>query len=529
MQEFYPGVDFDVLIPPDEKLGDYSTNLSFVLAKKEGRKPVDVGKEVTEKLLSDGEFSNDFRKIELAGGGFINFFIKEKYLYHYLDKIISEEENYGAGDNKNFNINLEFVSANPTGPLTVGNARAASYGDTLGNILKKSGYKIKKEYYVNDVGVQVDKLTKSEINVDMKNRGLEPKYKEEGLYTGEYIFDSAADTALGVGVYLDRANFEKVKKVAVKNHVDLARTTLEKMGVKYDEWFFEHELHNGEIDSALDRLKKSGLVEEKEGATWFRFDSDKSAVLIKSDGNKTYLMGDVAYTLNKLEKRGFDRAINIWGTDHHGDVPRLLAATKVLGHDSKLQIILHQLVTLKRKDEKLKISKRAGNLVFLDGLMSDVGKDATRFFFLSKDLNTHMEFDIDLAKEQSTKNPVYYIQYAYARLNSIFTKLRVENEKLKINEINPALLKEEEELILMRKMVKFPELIEEISKSYQVHHLAQYTYELASCFHNFYEKHHVAQDNDKELERTRLFLCSAVRIVLEQCLSLMGISAPDKM
>ena len=240
-------------------------------------------------------------------------------------------------------------------------------------------------------------------------------------------------------------------------------------------------------------------------------------------------MNDIAYTKDKFE-RGFDKEIKIWGRDHHGDVIRLKAGVTALGYEAlRLEILLHQLVVLKQKDERLKISKRAGNLVLLEDLINDVGKDGVRFFFLSKDLNTHMEFDIDLAKERSNKNPIYYIQYAHARLSNIFQKLSIDPKIFKIEEENLRPLEKPEELALIRKMAKFPELVEDVANSYQVHRLAQYSYELASDFHNFYEKHHVVQENNKELERARLALCSAVKIVLGQCLSLMGISAPEKM
>ena len=518
----YPGVDFDVLIPPNPERGDYSINLAFVLAKKNNEDPIEMALKLATNFIKNEEFKNYFSKIESVRG-FVNFYLSEEFLKKELLKIIEEKENYGSGKNKKFDINLEFVSANPTGPPTVGNARAAAYGDTLGNILKKTGNEVTKEYYINDVGVQVDKLAKSEINIDMENRGLEPKYKEEGLYKGSYMIGSTLATGAVINKHLDEENFEKVKRVAIENHVELAKKALENLGVKFDEWFHESELHErGEVEQTLERLKGAGNTEEKEGALWFKFGNNQEAVLVKSDGNKTYLMNDIAYSMNKLEKRKFDKAINIWGTDHHGDVARLLAGVAVLGHEGKLEILLHQLVLLKQKDERLKISKRAGNLVLLEDLIKDVGKDAVRFFFLAKDLNTHMEFDVDLAKDQSNKNPVYYIQYAYARLNQIFAKIN------DVRDANPSLLKEPEEIILIRKMVKFPELISEIAQNYQVHHLAQYAYDLASGFHNFYEKHRVVQEN-KELEGARIILCRAVAIILKSCLELMGISAPYKM
>ncbi len=513
IQELYPDVDFDVLVPPDEKLGDYSVNLAFVLAKKDKKNPSQVGAELIEQFSENKEFKKYFNKIELAGG-FVNFFLDQEFLRGQISEILKEKDKYGSGKSKKVKINIEFVSANPTGPPTVGNARAAAFGDTLGNIFKKSGYDVTKEYYINDVGVQIRKLGES-IELRIREEKGEKVEFPADLYQGEYIKDLAKK-------FLDNSDnlMQEVLKVMVKN----AQRTMESMGVNFDKWFYESELHEkGEVISSLQRLKDLGKTEEKDGALWFKFGDDKEAVLVKTDGATTYLMNDIAYSMNKFEKRKFDKAINIWGTDHHGDVERLLAGVAVLGHKDKLEILLHQLVLLKKQDEKLKISKRAGNLVMLDELIGDVGKDAVRFFFLTKDLNTHMEFDVDLAKEQSKRNPVYYIQYAYARLNQIFEKAEKDFLKADLN-----LLKEPEELGLIRKMVKFPELIEEISGNYQVHRLGQYAFELASDFHNFYEKHRVVQD-DKNLEKSRLVLCLAVQTVLKLSLDLMGVSSPQKM
>lgn len=519
---------FDVLTPPNEEMGDFSTNLPFILAKKENRNPADIGKELVGKLFNNKELKKYFDKIVFAPPGFINFYFASDFLREELSEIFKLGDTFGSGEKKNTKINLEFVSANPTGPPTVGNARAASYGDTLGNIFKKYGYEVVKEYYVNDVGVQVEKLTKSIINADLKNRGLDPIYKDEDLYEGAYISDSAEEVAKSAGENLNEAGFDKVRKTTIEYHVKLAEEVMNNMGVRFDQWFYESELHKkGEVTEALKRIEKSGQTERKDGALWFKFDEGE-AVLIKSDGSTTYLMNDIAYSLNKIEKRKFDKAINILGTDHHGDVPRLLAGLKVFGHGGKLEILLHQLVMLKQKDERLKISKRAGNLVLLEDLIKDVGKDAVRFFFLAKDLNTHMEFDVDLAKEQSNKNPVYYIQYAYARLNSIFEKLGTSGDLTGSDKCDLTLLKQSEELRLMRKMIKFSDLITDIAKNYQVHHLAQYAYELASDFHNFYEKHRVIED-DKNIQSARLLLSKAVFSVLGSALSLMGLNTPKKM
>ena len=493
--------------------GDYSVNLHRVL----------VGKDVLVAVYSNKEFKKYFDDPELTKNGFANFYLSSDFLRQQILKIISEKASYGSGESKKFSINLEFVSANPTGPLTVGNARAASYGDALGNILKKAGYEVAKEYYINDVGVQVRKLADS-IKLRMRELGGEKIEFSPDLYQGEYIRSMAKE-------FMERLiPDEEIKAEAIRVMISGAKETLDHLGVGFDNWFSESELHkDGKVQTVILDLESKGYVLEGDGAKWLKMDEGQKAVLIKSDGSTTYLMNDIAYTKDKFE-RGFDKAINIWGTDHHGDVPRLKAGVAALGYEAlRLEILLHQLVVLKQKDEKLKISKRAGNLVLLEDLINDVGKDGVRFFFLSKDLNTHMEFDIDLAKERSNKNPIYYIQYAHARLSNIFQKLSIDPKIFKIEEENLRPLEKPEELALIRKMAKFPELVEDVANSYQVHRLAQYSYELASDFHNFYEKHHVVQENNKELERARLALCSAVKIVLGQCLSLMGISAPEKM
>ena len=520
IKEYYPDSEFDILIPPDSKMGDYSVNLAFVLAKKNGTSPIEEGQKIVEKFKADREFSDRFGEINFINPGFVNLKLAEDFLRDSIKDVFAMGAEFGDSDmGKGKKINLEFVSANPTGPLTVGNARAASYGDTLGNVLKKAGYEVGKEYYINDVGVQVKKLTESIRLRMLELKGEKVEFGAD-LYQGEYVKDIAKDFS-GRGV-----SEQDIMAEAIKAMTDKAKITMEALGVTFDEWFSESKLHeSGEVQAAFEELESKGHVVEEDGAKWLKISEDQKAVLIKSDGSTTYLMNDIAYTKNKLE-RGFGKAVNIWGTDHHGDVPRLKAGVGALGYDaSRLEILLHQLVMLKQKDERLKISKRAGNLVLLDDLLSEVGKDAIRFFFLTRDLNTHMEFDVELAKEQSKQNPVFYIQYAFARLSSIAQKAGAVPE---FDEALLQLLKEEEELKLLRDLIKFPDLVEEVAKNYHVHHLAQYALDLASDFHKFYEKHRIIVD-DASLQAARLTLSEAVRKVLASCLDLMGLSAPEKM
>lgn len=519
----YPDVEFDILTPPDDRMGDYSINLAFVLAKKENKNLKEVATKIAEDLAGDDNFKKNKLKIE-EKNGFINFYIGEEYLKGLLPEIIEKGERFGSSETgKDTKINLEFVSANPTGPLTVGNARSASFGDTLGNVLKKTGYEVTKEYYINDVGNQVNKLAES-VKLRMAELKGEKIEFGEDLYRGEYIKEIAKE-------FLEKKVSEKdIQNQAIKTMTDRAKSSMEKMGVEFDEWFLESRLHeSGEVKNVFTELESKGLVFDEDGARWLKMDGDQKAVLVKSDGSTTYLANDIAYTKNKFG-RGFTSAINIWGADHHGDVIRLKTGVVALGYDpDRLEILLHQLVSIKEGRELQKMSKRAGRFVLLDDLLSEVGKDAIRFFFLTRDLNTHMEFDVDLAKKQSKENPVFYIQYAFARLNSIFEKCKNQNAKIKTTNQNLKLLKEEEELKLLKDMVKFPEIIEEISQNYQVHQLAQYTLNLAGDFHKFYEKHHVIQENDTELQSARLLLAKGVHTVLKICLDLMGLATPERM
>src|SRR3990167_4879718 len=520
----FPDIEFDILTPPDDKMGDYSINLAFVLAKERGLSSIEAGKDLAEEFSNDKELGKKFSKIQFVHPGFINFYIDENYLRTSLEDIVKKGERFGDSETgKGIKINLEFVSANPTGPLTVGNARAGSFGDTLGNILKKTGHEVTKEYYVNDVGYQVNKLAES-TKLRMKElRGEKIEFGPD-LYQGEYVKEMARE-------FLEKGISEdEVGKFAIKTMTDRARTSTQKMGVEFDEWFFESTLHkSGEVKAVLSELESKGSVFEEDGARWLKISEEQKAVLVKSDGSTTYLLNDIAYTKNKFE-RGFTSVINVWGADHHGDVIRLKTGVSALGYDpDRLEILLHQLVAIKESGELQKMSKRAGRFVFLDDLLSEVGKDAVRFFFLTRDLNTHMEFDVDLAKKQSKENFVFYIEYAYSRLNSIFGKITNHKSQItnKTQITKPEilnLLKEEEELRLLKGIAKFPEVVESVAENYQVHQLAQYTLNLAGDFHKFYEKHHVIQDDDVELQSARLLLSQGVHTVLKICLSLMGLS-----
>jgi len=482
--------------PANPDHGDFSTNIAL----KEKISP----DEIIAKLKGNPLFA----KVAKAGPGFINFFLSKKALSEELARIIEKKNDYGnlnIGGNKK--VQVEFISANPTGPLTVGNARGGPYGDVLANVLDKAGFEVEKAYYVNDVGMQILALGHSVLK------------DKEGKYRGEYI-DKLAEK-------INETDPGKVGQVAAKHIVKkYIQKTTDKLGIKYDEWIFESDLYSsGKVDQALKLLKEKGLIYDKDGAQWFqssKLGDERDRVVVKGNGDKTYLAGDIALHQYKFEKKNFDRVLNIWGADHHGDIPGLMAGVEAIGHKGKLEIILLQFVTILEKGEKKKMSKRAGVYVMMDEILDQAGPDATRFFFLQKSPGTHLNFDLDLAKEQSSKNPVFYVQYAHARISSILRKASGRSRQPAIE------LVKLEELKLVRELTRFPEIVEDISKDYQTQRLPQYSLELANAFHRFYENCRVI-DKNKRQNQSRLSLIKATQIVLKNSLSLMGINAPEKM
>jgi len=515
--------------PARPEFGDYSTNVAL-------ENKIDPAK-IIESLKAHPLFD----KVEKAGPGFINFFLSPKVLQEELVEIIKRGDNYGQLDiGQNKKVQVEFISANPTGPLTVANARGGPYGDVLANLLQKAGFKTEKAYYINDSGQQILTLGHSILK------------DEQAKYKGKYI-DDLAKKIKGKGP-------SKTGQLAAKYIIkDLIRKTVDKLGIKYDEWIFESDLHqSGRVDKALKYLTEKGLIEQKEGAQWFRsskFGDRRDRVIVKKDGGKTYLAGDIALHRHKFEDKKFDKVINVWGADHHGDIPGLMAGVKALGHKGKLEIILLQFVTILEKGDKKKMSKRAGSYVTMDELLDKVGPDAVRFFFLQKSSDTHLNFDLALAQEQSAKNPVYYVQYAHARICSILRKAtnlkgvfsdRLPKGRLLDHDLAKGEIVESRgqpfstgrvleklahpaELNLIRQLIKFPEIIEETAGDYQVQRLPYYSLELANYFHKFYESCRVLDEKNKELSQARIGLIQATQIVLKNTLKLMGISAPEKM
>ncbi|MEK7560275.1 MAG: arginine--tRNA ligase [Patescibacteria group bacterium] len=505
IQKLVPtGTSFSVEVSEIPERGDYASNVALALAKKEGKNPLETAEYLKSKL------SREFiERIDIASPGFLNFFIAPFALSISLQNVLKNPgvKNWVKVEPKK--INLEFVSANPTGPLTMANGRGGFYGDASANILSEVGHHVTREYYVNDAGNQIKSLG---LSIWTVRSGGEPK---EGHYKGDYIYKLARDKRLLI---------YKVAERLGKAAADILRKEIEvsllKAGIKFNVWFYESSLHkNKELDKTLDLLKQKGIAEEKDGALWFA-----DHVLVKSNGNYTYFLADLAYHYDKFINRKFDLAINIWGADHHGYVERMKKGIEALGvNQERLKIIMMQLVRFISKGQEVKMSKRAGEFVTLDELIEMVGFDAARWFFLERTPNTQMDFDLDLAKERSKKNPVFYVQYAHARACSV-----AKASRNWILGTDFSLLKEKEELTLIKKITQFYETIEDIANDYFVHRLTNYTYGLAQIYTSFYENHKILTEN-KKLSRARLKLNEAARNTLRYSLGLLGIESPEKM
>lgn len=526
--------------PKSEQFGDYSSNIAMVLAKKIGKSPMEIAGQIAELLngyiaegvpSSDpmghllpevkGELSKIFEKVEVAAPGYLNFYLSKKYLQDLVGEIADKKNDFGNSKlGKGIKVNNEFISANPTGPLTVGNGRGGFYGDSLSRILRKAGFEVMNEYYVNDAGGQIVKLGHSVLKDD------------EAAYSGEYIDELNLKYAkLGDLLEIGRISAREILENIIK------KTASEKMHIDFDVWMSEQKLNDEGYDRrAVEIFRKKGLTFESEGAVWLKtseFGDDKDRVLIKSDGKNAYIAGDCGYMLNKIE-RGFDRLIISLGADHHGYVSRLTAVAKALGFEGDFKISISQLVRIMKDGKEVRMSKRAGNVVYMDELIDEIGHDVARFFFLMYSPDTHMNFDLGLAKEHSSKNPVFYVQYAHARTCSILGKARdmkhgtwnVEHDSKNKN-LSP--LVHEKELSLIKELNKFPQLIEDVAGDYGVNKFPHYAVKLADKFHSFYDACRVIDENDLELTEARLSLIDAVRIVLAETLSLIGVDAPEKM
>ena len=527
--------DFKVEVPADRSHGDYSTNAAMVSARVFRTAPMKIAAALCENAELDGTY---FNKIEAAGAGFINFTLGSAYYADILFDVENKGEMYGHSDyGKGKSALVEFVSANPTGPMHIGNARGGAMGDCLAEILSWAGYHSEREFYVNDGGNQIEKFGLS-LDVRYKQHFGDPMEMPEDAYHGQDIIDHAKNFAEIHGDKYINATEEERRNALVEYALPLNIQGLErdllKYKIKYDTWFRESTLHNsGEAKKVVDMLTEKGYTYELDGALWFKaeqFGCDKDFVLRRSNGFYTYIVPDIAYHYNKLVTRGFDRAIDILGADHHGYVPRLKGAIQALGVDpSRIEVVLMQMVRLVRNGETVKLSKRSGKAITLVTLLDEVPIDAARFFFNMREANTHCDFDLDLAIEESSSNPVYYCQYAHARICSIFRKMSEKGVDFNgCTEENAQLLTAPEEKELIRHISSLTGEIESAAKSLDPSRITRYALELSTLFHKFYNACRCDID-DKNLQQARLFLCKCVKDVLYNVLTMMKLSAPEAM
>lgn len=517
--------------PQNPAHGDYATNIAMKLARTFSKNPLTIAGEIVPFIASSPEIEN----VNTAPPGFINFTINREWLVRQVDGVLKSRDSYGSSDyGNNTRVQIEFVSANPTGPLHVGNGRGAILGSTLANVLGFAGFSVEKEYYINDAGAQVTAFYNSLFARYKQELGQAAEVPENG-YMGSYIIDLAKEIIAEKGdVFLKMPETEAVTelgKLGLPMMLNIIKTDLEMLGVTYDVWFSEKGLYDNDLfNRVMKLLSEGGYIAEKEGATWFvstALGEDKDNVVIRGDGTPTYFASDIAYHYNKFVERRFDKVIDIWGADHQGHVSRMKAVVSALQiNPERLTVILSQMVTLKRGSDIVRISKRTGDIITLSEVVNEVGADACRFIFLARSADAQMDFDLELAKKESPENPVYYVQYAHARIASIMRL--AEERNIDFNDGNVSLLTDEAEITLIRKIIQLPEIIEIIAQTLEPHHLAYYAQDLATVFHSFYKQCRVVSD-DKELTKARLKLVQAAKITLAQSLRLMGMSVLDRM
>ncbi len=522
-------------VPADRKNGDYSTNAAMAHAKAFRMPPVKIAAAITENLDLSGTY---FNKCEIAGAGFLNFTLSGKYYCDILNDVTEKGDMYGHSDKyKDKKALVEFVSANPTGPMHVGNARGGAMGDCLAEVLSWAGYETEREFYINDGGNQIEKFGLS-LDIRYRQHFGDTVEMPEDSYHGQDIIDHVVKFAEIHGdKYINTSEEERRKALvdyALPLNIEGLERDLLKYKIKYDTWFRESTLHNsGAAKKVVDLLTEKGYTYENEGALWFRaeqFGCDKDFVLKRSNGFYTYIVPDIAYHYNKLQERSFDLAVDILGADHHGYVPRLKAALEALGVDpERLQVVLMQMVRLVKDGEVIKASKRSGKAITLVTLLEEVPIDAARFFFNMREANTHCDFDLDLAVEESSQNPVYYCQYAHARICSIFRKMEENGTVLsECKEVKHDLLTHETEKELIRFIASLTSETETAAKLLDPSKLTRYAVDLATLFHKFYNACH-CDIEDKDLKNARLMLCKATAITLKNVLGLLKVEAPEKM
>ncbi len=530
-----PLPDFNIEKPANSANGDFSANTALAGAKAFKKAPRIIAESIVKNIDLRGTL---FERVEIAGPGFLNFFLSRRYYTEILKDVVAKGADYGKSDfGGGKSVVVEFVSANPTGPMHIGNARGGAIGDCLSSVLEYAGYKVHREFYVNDAGNQIEKFASSleARYLQIFNDGIE---MPEGAYMGPDITEHAKAFAAEFGSRYVSAPSEERKKALVdyalpKNIEGLERDLLQ-YKIKYDRWFKESTLHkDGSVDKFIKKLKDSGVTYEQDGALWFKaseFGNDKDIVLIRSNGLPTYIVPDIAYHYNKLVTRGFDKAVDVLGADHHGYVPRIKAALTALGIDvSRLDCVIMQMVNLVRDGETIKLSKRSGKAITLNTLLEEVPIDAARFFFNLREPDSHFDFDLDLAVRETSQNPVYYVQYAHARICSILKKAQNEGITLRTptdEELDRLNSPEETELI--RHLSALTDEIITAAKSYNPAKITHYVIELATLFHKFYNARRVMVD-DEGLMQARLFLCGAVKNTIKNILTMLKISAPESM
>ena len=526
---------FKMDIPRNHQHGDYATNLPFILSKEFKQPPAKVAEIVKSRF--DFTLAPFVGKIEIAPSGYINFFLGETYLEDIVRRIESEDEHFGYSVHPHpQKIQVEFVSANPTGPLNIVSARAASVGDGLANILNRAGHEVTREFYVNDFGVQARLFAESLRARYLELLGFPLELPEKG-YMGEYLIDLAKSfqDEKVFAQYPDPHDIplDEIKQVGLDRMITEQHAALDLFGVAFDMWFRESWLHrDGKPMQTLARLKELGHTYEKDNATWFRstaFGDNDDRVLVKSDGHTSYYLNDITYHVDKFN-RGFDRVIDIWGPDHHGHIIRMKAAMKALGYkDEQFEILIVQQVNLLRNGEKVKMSKRAGQIESMADLITEVGVDAARFFFLMRGHDSHMDFDLEVAKYQTNDNPVFYVQYAHARVCNIFNQATQKGFTIPASgEVDLSLLKTDEEAEIIKMLANYPQSVRESAEAYEPHRMVRYLMDLATRLHHYYNQHRVISE-DIELSKARLVLLKVVRIVLRNGLTAIGVSKPERM
>lgn len=529
--------EFSIEVPADRAHGDWATNAAMVSARAFHAAPRKIAEAITNNLALDGTY---FDRFEIAGPGFINFFLSKQFYVDVLKDIEALGDAYGRSEyGQGKKIMVEFVSANPTGPMHMGNARGGALGDCLAAVLDAAGYSVWREFYVNDAGNQIEKFGNSlEARYLQIYKGEDAVEFPEDGYHGDDIKERAAQFSEEFGDrYVNVESSVRQKALvdfALPRNIAKMQADLAKYGIQYDEWFLESKLHNdGELNETIQILKDKGLTYDKEGALWYRattFGAEKDEVLVRQNGNPTYFAADIAYHRNKFAKRGFDRCIDVWGADHHGHVARMKAAMDAVGLDgSKLDIVLIQLVRLVRNGEVVRMSKRTGKAIQLADLLDEVPVDAARFLFNMREATSQMDFDLDLAVQQDAQNPVYYVQYAHARICSILKALKAEGiEPRACSDEELSLLNTQEEIDLIRHLSAYTDEIVAAAKDYDPARITRYVITLANLFHKFYNTCRVKDEEDR-LRAARICLCKATATVIRNVLSLLKISAPESM